>query len=192
MFDDFVGKLRAFDSDAVNEFVRMYDPFIRRTIRRRLSDARLQSIADSVDVCQSAMGSFLIRLAAGQYDLTDRRAMEGLLITIAHRKLLALVRREYADRRDRNRNSRAEASELPSPQGPSVSQVLEMRDVIARALTLLPDHERRLFDLRQMGMSWAEIANAVGESAPVLRKRLSRALSQVALDLGPGGGDDQP
>ena len=48
---------------------------------------------------------------------------------------------------------------------------------------LAPD-ERRLMELRRQGLDWAAIAQEVGDTPVLLRKRLSRALDRVTRDLG--------
>ena len=60
-FLDQLRSIRAGEPRAVELFVATYEPFIRRTIRHRLGRAALRSVADSIDVCQSVFGSFLIR-----------------------------------------------------------------------------------------------------------------------------------
>ena len=73
-FVDFLARLRLGDDDAIRSFVSKYEPFIRRTLRFRIARASLQTAADSVDVCQSVLGGFLLRLAAGDYTITVKDA----------------------------------------------------------------------------------------------------------------------
>src|SRR5437762_360181 len=94
-FDDLLTRLRRGDEAAVREFVSTYEPYIRRAIRPRLVRAGLRAAADSADICQSVLGSFLIRLAGGEYELHSAAGLEKLLLTIARRKFAALTRREY-------------------------------------------------------------------------------------------------
>ena len=99
-FGDFLTRLRLGDDDAIRSFVSKYEPFIRRTLRFRIARASLQSAADSVDVCQSVLGGFLLRLAAGDYTLTSEDDLRRLLVAIANKKFLVLNRRETAAKRD--------------------------------------------------------------------------------------------
>ncbi len=100
-FLDQLRSIRAGESKAVELFVATYEPFIRRTIRHRLGRAALRSVADSIDVCQSVLGSFLIRLSAGEYELKSERDLQRLLVAISQNKFKALQRREMAEKRDR-------------------------------------------------------------------------------------------
>ncbi len=183
--DEHILKLRSGEPDEIREFVETYEPFIRRTIRRRIARFSLNAAADSADICQSAMGSFLIRMAAGQFEFSDRRAIESLLLTIARRKLTALVRHEFADRRNRARTLEwNSAADRGSDSCDDPQRFVDLIDLIAAARRALSAHERLLFDLRQQGLDWNEIAAQIDQPAVVLRKRLSRALRSVALQLG--------
>jgi hypothetical protein len=65
------GAARGGDGDAAAELVRRYELAIRRVVRLRLTDVRLRRAFDSMDVCQSVLGSFFVRAASGQYDLSN-------------------------------------------------------------------------------------------------------------------------
>src|SRR5262249_39259404 len=56
-FQDLITRVRAGDRDAAAEFVRRYQPLLRRTVHVRLRDQRLRRVVDSMDVCQSVLGS---------------------------------------------------------------------------------------------------------------------------------------
>ena len=68
-FAEFMERVRAGDQQAAAELVRQYESLIRREVRLHLEDRRLCRVFDSMDVCQSVLGSFFLRVAAGQYDL---------------------------------------------------------------------------------------------------------------------------
>ena len=57
-FPDLITRVRGGDSAAAAELVRRYEPAIRRVVRLRLTDQRLRRAFDSMDVCQSVLGSF--------------------------------------------------------------------------------------------------------------------------------------
>jgi hypothetical protein len=48
---------------------------------------------------------------------------------------------------------------------------------------LSPD-ERRLLEMRNQGHDWSTIASEMGGRAEALRRRLSRALDRIAMQLG--------
>ena len=82
---------------AAAELVERYGPAIRRAVRVRLRDPRLQRLIESVDICQSVFASFFVRTALGQYDIESPDQLLRLLATIARNKLANQARRERAD-----------------------------------------------------------------------------------------------
>lgn len=184
-FLDQLRSIRAGEPKAVELFVATYEPFIRRTIRYQLGRAALRSVADSIDVCQSVLGSFLIRMSAGEYELKSERDLQKLLVAIAQNKFLALQRRELAEKRDRRITVSLESVEdiedyRQTNSERSANQV-ELLSAFERSLSI---DEYRLFIMRRQGLEWAVIAENLQENAIVLRKRLSRAVQRVAREMG--------
>src|SRR5438477_10073875 len=93
-------RVRAGDGEAAAELVHRFEPNVRRVIRLRLTDPRLRRLLDSVDVCQSVLANFFVRVAAGQFDLETPEQLLKLLATMARNKFLNLVEKHQADRRD--------------------------------------------------------------------------------------------
>ena len=62
-YADFIRRIRAGDAQAAEEVVRRFEREIRLEVRTclRLRDARLRRVFDSMDVCQSVLGSFFVR-----------------------------------------------------------------------------------------------------------------------------------
>jgi DNA-directed RNA polymerase specialized sigma24 family protein len=99
-------------------------------------------------------------------DITGKFASVSPRLTSTRSVLLAL-------------NCGATASTISSIVSPGAG-----RELLAAVKTRLPEEERKLFQWRQDGLSWREIAGRTGESEALLRKRLSRALRQVSIELG--------
>ena len=87
--DELIRRVRAGDQDAAAVLVKRYEPAIRRAVRFRLADARLGPLLDSMDICQSVLGSFFIRAATGQYKLETPEQLLKLLTTMARNKLIS-------------------------------------------------------------------------------------------------------
>jgi RNA polymerase sigma-70 factor (ECF subfamily) len=189
-FDALIGRVRAGDQDAAADLVRRYEPEIRRAVRYRLADARLGTLLDSMDICQSVLKSFFMRAAAGQYDLKTPQQLLGLLATMARNKLHSQARKHQALRRDRRRAAPGALDEegLVDP-APSPSGEVAARDLLHEVRRRLTPEERRLMDLRAQGHEWATIAAQLGGGVDALRVKLSRALDRVAGQLGL---DDEP
>lgn len=184
-FSLLVQQLRSGDRNAISGFVSEYEPYLRRMIRIRLSKSSMHAVADSVDICQSVLGSFLIRLAAGEYELTSRPALEKLLHAIASKKFLALQRRELALKRDR-RNTvsiHSVADLVDASQSQPVQSAIN-QDLLTEFERRLCEDERNLYLMRRDQRTWAEISLELCEDATVLRKRLSRAIRRVSIELG--------
>ncbi|MBL8812765.1 MAG: sigma-70 family RNA polymerase sigma factor [Planctomycetaceae bacterium] len=183
-FEVALQKLRDGSPDAVAEFVQHYQPFIRRAVRRGLTRSGLRSVVDSSDICQSVLASFLVRMAAGEFEFRDQKSVENLLITIARRRLGMLVRHETAQGRDRRRLMSLDSRwEHVAPASTDPGLVAEVSDLLQQVRSRMTDDERRLFDLRRSGAGWDTISQTVHENPVALRKRLSRALHRICSEL---------
>src|SRR5262249_38350479 len=65
-FAQFIRRIRAGDAQAAAQLLREYESAIRLEVRLRLRDSRLRRLFDSMDICQSVLGSFFVRAAAGE------------------------------------------------------------------------------------------------------------------------------
>jgi RNA polymerase sigma-70 factor (ECF subfamily) len=190
-FDEFIRRIRAGDADAARELVRQYEPAVRLEIRVRLRDPRLRRSFDSLDVCQSVMASFFVRVAAGQYEFQEPRDLVRLLVVMARKKLAFHTRKERALRRD---NRRLEAAPTPIIEqarvGNSPSEQVAANELLAALRQRLNDEERQIADRRGRGESWADIARALGGTAEARRKQFDRAVDRVSRQLGLEDRDD--
>jgi RNA polymerase sigma-70 factor (ECF subfamily) len=178
-------RVRAGDQDAAADLVKRYEPAIRRAVRFRLADARLGTLLDSMDICQSVLGSFFIRAATGQYKLETPEQLLKLLTTMARNKLISEARKEHAQRRDSRRLTSCDQDERRFVSGrQSPSNQVAVRDLLQEVQRRLSPEEWRVLELKNEGRDWASIASELGGSAEALRKRLSRALDRVAEQLG--------
>jgi RNA polymerase sigma-70 factor (ECF subfamily) len=184
-FQDLIRRVRAGEEAAAAELVRRYEPAIRRAVRIRLGDKRLARAFDSMDVCQSVMASFFVRVALGQYELNTPDHLLKLLATMARHKLADQVDRERAECRDNRRveDGSAEERDVASPAG-SPSRQAAARDLLEQVQRRLSPEERQLVELRNQGLDWAAVAARVGGSPEALRKRLARATERIAEELG--------
>jgi RNA polymerase sigma factor (sigma-70 family) len=189
-FDELIRRVRAGDQDAATELVQSYEPEIRRVIRFRLTDARLGSLLDSMDICQSVMKSFFVRAASGQYELETPAQLLALLATMARNKLASQARKQLAGRRDSRRvtsGGRDEGQLVDPGAGPSTE--VDARDLLQEIRNRLSPDERQIMELRNADHDWVTIAGRLGGSADSARMKLRRALDRVAEQLGL---DDEP
>jgi RNA polymerase sigma-70 factor (ECF subfamily) len=184
-FVDFLGRIRAGDQQAAAELVRAYEPAIRLEVRRRLNDPSLFSVFDSVDICQSVLGSFFVRTAMGEYDLDRPEQLLGLLIAMARNKLAQHVRHQHRQRRDSRRRA-GDGEELLAECSNSLppDRLASGRELLAKVREGLTAEERALADLRAEGLTWPKVAVRLGGEAQARRRQLRRALDRVAQQLG--------
>lgn len=184
-FTDFLRRIRAGDEQAAAELVRRYEPFIRRAVRLRLEDRRLGRLFDSMDVCQSVLGSFFVRAAVGQFELDTPEQLVKLLATMARNKLASQARKEYAGRRDHRRVEASGPAALDqAAPGSSPSRQASAKEMLQEVHRRLSPDERRLVELRTQGHDWAQIAAEVGSTPAALRQKFCRALNRVTRELG--------
>jgi RNA polymerase sigma-70 factor (ECF subfamily) len=184
-FQELMQRVRAGDAAAAHELVRRYEPVLRRMVRVRLVDARLRRLFDASDICQSVLASFFVRAALGQYDLQKPDDLLKLLATMARNKVVDKARQPDLDR---HTDGRIPVAELPEhaqiASDASPSQQVAFQDLVEEARRRLTPEERRIQELRQQGLEWAEIATQVGGTPEALRKRFTRAVTLVAEQLG--------
>src|SRR5436305_10192000 len=159
-FEDLIARVRAGDERSAAELVRRYEPEIRREVRFLLRGPFLRRSFDSMDICQSVMGSFFLRAALGEYDIDRPEDPIRLLISMTRNKVVDATRRQRAQRRDHRRSTSLEAVDLAA-NTPSPSQVVEGREMLAAFRDRLSTEERQLADLRAAGREWADICQDV-------------------------------
>jgi RNA polymerase sigma-70 factor (ECF subfamily) len=184
-FRDLIRRVRAGDEQAAEELLQRYEPAIRRTVRARLRDSRLRRLLDSMDICQSVLGSFFVNAALGRYDLDRPEHLLQLLTSMAHHKLTNAVHKQQAARRDHRRLEPSPITEFEVVgRGSSPSQHVAARELLQEAQRRLSPEERQLLELREQGHEWAAIATTLGGNPEALRKKLARAVERVARQLG--------
>jgi RNA polymerase sigma-70 factor (ECF subfamily) len=184
-FAAFLGRVRAGDEEAARELVRKYEAAIRLEVRVRLRQRQLRRFFDSMDICQSVLGSFFVRAALGQFDLDRPEELFRLLVAMTRNKLAYQVRKQRAKSRDCRRVADVPVQEVEVTSGdPGPGQVAAGREALEQFRGRLSAEERRLADLRAQGRAWAEIAQCMGGTPQARRMQLARAADRVARELG--------
>ena len=184
-FPELLRRVREGDQDAAVELVRRYESAIRRAVRIKLVDSRLKGALDSMDICQSVMGSFFYRAALGQYEVEKPEDLVRLLVTMARNKLTDQVRRQTTERRGKGITRRTDLAAIDVPGAePTASRVASAREVLEAALGRLSDEERWIAEQRTAGRAWAELAAETGATAEAVRKKHARAIDRVSRELG--------
>ena len=180
-FLDLIRRVRAGDQQAAADLVRQYEPEIRRAVRLRLGDSRLNRVLDSVDICQSVLGRFLVGAAAGEFELRQPGQLLRLLVTMARNRVIDHARKP-ANRPEGLGDEHFETRADSRAETPSV--VVGGRELLAEVRRRLTDEERRLAELREQGREWTDIARTLNATPEALRKKLARGLDRVTRELG--------
>jgi RNA polymerase sigma-70 factor (ECF subfamily) len=192
-FATLLGRVRAGDAEAAAELVRRYEPAVRLEAHYRLRDRRVRQVVDSQDVCQLVLASFFVHVALGQYELNEPRDLIRLLVKMAQNKAARVARDQHRLRRDAGRVEAGEAAmDGVAAAGPSPSEAVAAREMLAEIRLRLSAEERRLADLRGQGREWAEIAAEMGGTPQGRRKQLERALERVGGELGLATDEEAP
>jgi RNA polymerase sigma-70 factor (ECF subfamily) len=177
-FAELLSQVRAGDERAAAELVREYQPMVERVVRVRLAHGRLGHVVGVSDVCQSVMASFFVRAALGQYEL---KTPEDLL-----RLLGVMARNKATDQQRRHRNAQAHvelegvSESVLASAAPSPGQALELSRLAREVRGRLSPELQQVMELRAQELSWEEIAERFGEKADALRKRMARAVDEIA------------
>jgi RNA polymerase sigma factor (sigma-70 family) len=177
---EFLRRIRAGDEAAARELVRRFEPLIRREVRMRIRDDRLNRAFDSLDVSQSVLACFFRRAVSGDYELDRPEQLVRLLLTMARNRLISRARNEHRLIRDvRRLTADASALEQVTDARPSPSQLAARQDELDLLKQSLSQDEWQIFDLRVRGFSWEEVAVELGGNAAARRMQLSRGLERV-------------
>jgi RNA polymerase sigma-70 factor (ECF subfamily) len=155
-------------------------------VRVRLTDTSIRRVMDSMDVCQSVLANFFVRMSVGQFDLNDPQDLIRLLVRMTQNKILDHVRRQQADRRDRRREvaGSPEALEAVPEDGSSPSQKVANKELLDLVRQRLSDEERYLAEQRALGREWQDLAKELRKTPESLRKQYTRAIDRVTRELG--------
>lgn len=189
-FSDLIRRVRQGEAAAAEELVRHYEPMIRRRVRAwlRFRNPELRRTFDSMDICQSVLANFFVRVAAGEYDLRQPAHVVNLLTVMARNRLSAEVRYQQSQRRDIRRTRPITHKAMADlVQGETPSRAAAAHELYLRFRVGLTAEERQLADLRSAGGDWASIAAAVGGTPESCRKRWARAITRLTRELGLDG-----
>ncbi len=186
-FESFISRIRAGDSTAAEELVKLYEPIVRREVRMHMVDSRLARIYDSTDFSQAVMASFFLRASDGQYELHAPADLVRLLVSMARNKLASSARKLLSEKRDGHRR---DVDDMVLEQIPEFtdtpSQAVTILELVAKAREQLSAEECTMADLRSQHKSWDEIAQILGGTAQSRRMQLARAFDRVTASLGIG------
>lgn len=186
-FQDLIRRVQAGDEQAAEDLVRHYEPTIRLVVRRRLTDPRLRRLLDSMDICQSVLGTFFAGATAGRFTLQTPDQVLKLLVTMARNKLISCTRQHKAARRRPQGQEVFGGEHLESVDPyPTPKQLVADQEILQELRKRLSPKELRIAELFAAGRSWREVAAEAGGSPDQVRMCFKRAFDRVRDELGLG------
>lgn len=185
-FAELIEGVKSGDELAATQLVQEFEPVVRRELRFRLRDSNARRELDSMDISQSVLTNFFVRVATRQYDLNEQSDLVKLLVTMTRNKVAEELRRRHRQRRDSRRTVLGVEGMPLASADPTPSRVLAGKEILELVRHSLSGEERRLVDLRAQGLSWEEIADSLGGSADARRKQMARAIDEIVQKLGLG------
>ena len=182
-FSELIERVKNGNEQAASQLVKEFEPVIRRELRFRLRDSRARFELDSMDISQSVLGNFFVRVATRQYDLKEQGDLVKLLVTMTRNKVAENLRARHRQRRDSRRTVQGVEGMALATADPTPSRVLAGKEILQLVRQNLSGEERRLVDLRCQGLSWEEIAHSLGGSADARRKQMARAIDGIVHKL---------
>jgi len=184
-FVELLARVRRGDQQAAEKLIRQYEPDLRVIARVRLTDPNLRRVIDSMDICQSILANFFVRVAAGQFELETPEQLLKLLAAMVRNKVTDHARRAHRQCRDASLVVATAADELPlADSADTPSKIVAHKEMLNEVNERLSDEERLIAEQRSIGCGWNEIAEQVGGTPEAALKGFCRAVNRAVKDLG--------
>lgn len=180
-FHELIATVRRGDPAAQAELFQRYGPIIQRIARIRILNARLGHVVEPSDIRQEVLKSFFAHLE--DFDLGREDQVRHLLEQMARHKVENYNRRQHAECRDREREERGVTPTVADGRAGTPSEVVGKRELSRECWQRLSPAEQLLYQFREEGRTWEEIAQEMESSPEALRKRYERALERVRKEL---------
>jgi RNA polymerase sigma-70 factor (ECF subfamily) len=168
-FDEVMARLRAGDQDAARQIFQRFAGRLIALAHERL-DCLVRRKVDPEDVVQSALKSFFLRYAAGQFDVGDWNSLWGLLVVITLRKCGREIKHFHGPQHDVRREAAAQAGSEATDawealaDEPTPAEAAMLAETIEQVVGELGPRERRVFELRLQGCTVPEISAEVSRT----------------------------
>ena len=152
---ELIERMRRGDSEAVRQFMDLYQGAVQREVRFALLDRRLRRVVSESDVKQSVMMRFVVGLWAGKYEFDEPKQVAGLLKAMVRARVADLARHWKAEKRDLRKNAPLSdpGAVVAAIRERSPSEIVADAEIFAKIQTRLNDEERQILKLRQDGHS---------------------------------------
>jgi RNA polymerase sigma factor (sigma-70 family) len=169
--DSLLERLNGGDTDAAEQVFRIYEPYLRILVRRRIR-AALRAKFDSMDVVQSVWADILEGVRGAGWHFSDRAHLQAFLVRLARNRFLDRCRKhKHAVELEQPLAESAPAGALPSTQ-PRPSQIAQRNELWDRMLELCPPAHHEVLRLKGQGLTLNEIASRTGLHPSSIRRIL--------------------
>lgn len=176
-------RIREGDQQATEQFYLEYEGPIRRAIRNRMGDARLNRYFDSADVFQSTVLALLKGTMDGADLFQNKENPLAIVYAIARNKLQCRIRRLKASKRNIDLEAGGMADLIdPLDSCGDICRSLRLDRLVDRVREA-PDDVREIVNLRLAAQPWSQIAQHVGIKEDAARKRLKRWAEKMQSTL---------
>ncbi|MEX2119298.1 MAG: hypothetical protein WD847_06875 [Pirellulales bacterium] len=179
-----VEDLRAGNEEAARKFVRDYEPWLRRIVRKHLAGTPITRLIESVDVTQSVFRRVFRRRTPEEVDAMTSEELAHLLTKMVRHRLAKILKKEHAAKRDVGRVVSVRVDDLPlaAPGLPPDEEACN-REIVAIAQAKLSDQQWYVLEQRDAGRSWPDLGLELNVDPNTLRRRLSRALKRIRKEV---------
>lgn len=181
-FADWIAGLRDGDPLVLQRFFAEFHPALERLAASRI-DPGLRRRVGPESIAQSVCRTFLRRAKAGQFEIVDRDALWGLLLSIALTKVREKVRFHGREKRAAGREVPVERSSAVTDGSPGPDEQAVFADELEHIFATLSDEERAIVDLRLADMSQSAIAAEMGVSERTVRRLMGRLEDRLRASL---------
>jgi RNA polymerase sigma-70 factor (ECF subfamily) len=178
--ESLVAKFCQGDPLAAEQVFLAYEPYLRRMVRRRLSD-RLRAKFDSGDVVQSVWLHVLNRQRAAGLHLTNHDHLEAFLLLEVRHRLIDRIRHYHHALEREQQIPGSDQIGAPSCHQPRPSEMAEAGQLWEKMLALCPPDHQELLRLRRNGLTLVEIAAQTGLHEGSVRRIFRRLARQFAF-----------
>jgi RNA polymerase sigma factor (sigma-70 family) len=183
-FEELIARVRSGDQDASRVLLDRYGSSVRRVARMRIRHAMLSGQYDSVDIFQSVMRSFLMRVRRddNNWQLDTPEQLVNLLLDITDNTVVDKIRAATAEKRGGGERPGTIDVDPKDPRGHRwVEDELATKELATQCWDKLSTDGQRLFRLYFIEqLEWSEVAQLEGSTAEACRKKLERAFENVA------------
>lgn len=176
-------RMAAGDSDAAEEIIRAYEPYLRMVVRRQMSaSSRVRARFDSHDVVQSVWAETLQKVREGraQWRFTDEGRLRSFLVRLTRNRLIDFYRRNRTSLARERSLAAHDADRLTSPRGDRPSEQVQARELWSRLLAACDPSHRELLRMKARGAALAEIAERTGLHEGSVRRILYELAARLA------------